>query len=610
MSHEIRTPLNAIIGLSEIQLQKNLSTSTREDLEKIHTSGGNLLSIINDILDISKIETGSFELISVDYDVPSLVNDTVQLNIVRIGSKEIVFKLKIDQTIPVRLFGDELRIKQVLNNLLSNAFKYTKAGNVTLTITWEKRGDNAWVVFAIQDTGQGIREKDIPKLFSEYSQLDTRANRYIEGTGLGLSITKNLVALMNGRIGVESVYGQGSTFTVQVPQKIMDETPIGEKVAQNLESFHFKEVYQNQSLRLVRSFMPYGKVLVVDDVETNLAVAKGLMMPYGLTIDTASSGFDAIAKVKSAGESGEDSYYDVIFMDHMMPGMDGLEAVRIIRNELAGNYGKTVPIVALTANALVGNERMFLAHGCNAFISKPVDVIQLDSVLNTWVRDKQDEETLRKAERDAKSKQGTQDSNGILENVSVSGIDFIQGRERYNGEAAYLDILRSWVRHTPGLLEKLRNLSEETLPEYSITVHGLKGSSYGIFANEVGKQAAELEAFSKAGDYASVLASNLSFIEMTESLLAGLGDILKKAEDGKEAKQKVSSPDTALLEKLLNATRRYKSGLMEEIMGEIESYDYESGGGLVLWLREQMDNLEYDAICSRLEEMDSLTVKG
>ena len=609
MSHEIRTPLNAIIGLSDIELQKNLPADTRINLEKVRNSGGNLLSIINDILDISKIETGNFKMIPVDYDMPSLINDTVQLNIVRIGTKKIKFKLDLDETIPLRLFGDELRIKQILTNLLSNAFKYTEEGNVSLTVRWEKRGDNAWMIFAVQDTGQGIKKEDIPRLFSEYHQLDAKANRHIEGTGLGLSITKNLVSLMDGKISLESEYGKGSVFTVQFPQRIMDASPIGAAVKQNLEAFRFKDIYHTQSLRLVRSYMPYGKVLVVDDVETNLDVARGLMLPYGLSIDTASSGPEAIEKVRVAGDKDTASRYDLIFMDHMMPGMDGVETVRIIRNELPGNYGRMVPIIALTANALAGNERMFLANGFNAFIPKPIDVIQLDTALNTWVRNKQSPETLQMAEIElTKLKKDDDYTSGVLDNVPVTGIDFAQGVERYNGEAAYLDILRSWCRHTPALLEKMKNLSLENLPEYSITVHGLKGSSYGIFANDIGKMAQELEGFAKAGDFASVQAGNTDFIAMTESVLQELGALLEKASTARGVKPKMALPDTTLLSRLLVAAKRYKSTVMEEILEELESHDYESGGELVVWLREQIDNLEYDAICSRLEGTD--TPKG
>ena len=294
MSHEIRTPLNAIIGLSEIELQKKLPMETRRDLEKIHNSGANLLAIINDILDISKIEAGSFELVPINYDVPSIINDTIHLNIVRIGSKRIVFKLEIDETMPLMLFGDELRFKQIMNNLLSNAFKYTEEGTVALKIGWERQEANALIALTVSDTGRGIREDDLPRLFLEYRQLDARANRHIEGTGLGLSITKNLVSMMNGTIAVESEYGKGSVFTVHIPQAIIDETPIGETTARNLERFQFKEIQPARGLRLIRSYMPYGRVLVVDDVETNLDVARGLMLPYGLSIDFALSGAEAI----------------------------------------------------------------------------------------------------------------------------------------------------------------------------------------------------------------------------------------------------------------------------------------------------------------------------
>jgi signal transduction histidine kinase len=282
MSHEIRTPLNAILGLSEIQLQNKLPDEARGDLEKIYNSGSTLLGIINDILDISKIETGNFELVPVDYDTPSLVNDTVQLNIVRIGSKPIAFKLDIDDTLPARLSGDELRVKQVLNNILSNAFKYTRAGTVTLQVRWEKRERDAFMCFVVSDTGQGIREEDMGKLFSEYSQLDAKSNRKIEGTGLGLSITKRLVEMMGGTVGVESEYGRGSAFTVRLRQGIVDEKPIGPEVAENLMSFRLIETRRSRSKNLIRARMPYGKVLVVDDVATNLDVAKGLLLPSAL----------------------------------------------------------------------------------------------------------------------------------------------------------------------------------------------------------------------------------------------------------------------------------------------------------------------------------------
>ncbi|MDR2110084.1 MAG: response regulator [Spirochaetaceae bacterium] len=596
MSHEIRTPLNAIIGLSEIQLQNELSEDTRADLEKIYNSGSILLGIINDILDISKIEAGNFELIPVDYDTPSLINDTVQLNIVRIGSKPITFRLNIDETLPSRLFGDELRVKQVLNNILSNAFKYTKAGMVTLQVRWEKRDNDALMIFTVSDTGQGIKKEDIGRLFSEYSQLDTQANRKIEGTGLGLSITKKLTEMMDGTISVESEYGWGSSFTVCLYHGIADSRPIGKEVVENLSSFRFIETRRTRSKNLVRARMPYGKVLVVDDVVTNLDVARGLMLPYGLTIDCVLSGQEAIEKIRA-----EEVKYDAVFMDHMMPGMDGVEATRIIRNEIGTEYAKTVPIIALTANALAGNEEMFLGLGFNAFIAKPIDIMRLDVLLNQWVRDKQSGETLWKAEHEPREEPSEKQAAGVLDAARIEGIDLKGGLQRYETEDTYLRILRSYFLHTPELLEKLRSLTRETLPEYAVTVHGLKGASYGVCAGEIGRWAEELEHAAKAGDYEKVSGENAAFIAAAEKTMDDIGNLLRKSDDRGPKKRTAPAPDKALLDKLLDASKRFKPAVMEEVMVEIEGYEYESGAELVTWLREQLDNLEYDAIRERLE---------
>ncbi|MDR3331845.1 MAG: response regulator, partial [Synergistaceae bacterium] len=358
VSHEIRTPLNAIIGLSEIQLQNELPKGTYSDIEKIYNSGMNLLDIINDILDISKIEAGGFELIPVEYDMTNLINDVVQLNIVRIGKKQITFGLEIDDTLPSRLYGDELRVKQILSNVLSNAFKYTKEGRVTLQIQWEREEDNAWLTFRVTDTGSGIRSEDIGKLFLQYSQLDTKANRRIEGTGLGLSITKRLLEMMGGTIDAESDYGKGSKFSMRLPQRIAGSEPIGRRTAENLMTFRFFEGRRSRGSSLVRSYMPYGNVLVVDDVPTNLDVAKGLLMPYGLSVHCVNSGQEAIDSIKD-----EKVRYNLILMDHMMPEMDGMEAARIIRNDIGTEYARSVPIMALTANAIDGTREMFLANG-------------------------------------------------------------------------------------------------------------------------------------------------------------------------------------------------------------------------------------------------------
>ena len=345
MSHEIRTPMNAILGITEIQLQdETLDQDIREALSKIYTSGDLLLGIINDILDLSRIESGKLELSIDKYEIASLISDTAQLNMMRIGSKPIEFELHIDENTPANISGDELRVKQILNNILSNAFKYTASGTVKLSVSSDANNDNneeTTLVFIVADTGQGMTEEQVGKLFDEYSRFNMEANRATEGTGLGMSITRNLVRLMNGDISVKSEPGKGSTFTVRLPQGKIGADVLGNEMAENLRQFRTSSRAQMKRVQISREPMPYGNVLIVDDVETNIYVAKGLLAPYELKIESAASGLEAIGKIKKGRE------YGIIFMDHMMPQMDGVETTKIIRD-----LGYTQPIVALTANAV------------------------------------------------------------------------------------------------------------------------------------------------------------------------------------------------------------------------------------------------------------------
>jgi CheY-like chemotaxis protein len=616
MSHEIRTPLNAILGLSEVELQNNLPESTRVNLEKIYGSGSLLLEIINDILDISKIESGTFEIFPTGYEFARLINDTVQLNIMRIGSKPIEFKLEIEETIPSRLYGDEVRVKQILNNLLSNAFKYTDAGEVRLSISWEQQGDDAVLSFTVKDTGRGIKKEDLEKLFSEYTQFDTAANRRIEGTGLGLSITRGLVERMMGIITVESEYGKGSVFRVTLSQGILDEKPIGGEMAGNLRNFRFiEERSRSRGNTLIRSWMPYGRVLVVDDLQTNLDVMTGLLMPYGLKVDTAISGKEAIERIRSG-----EVCYDVVFMDHMMPGMDGTEATWNIRNKIGTNYARTVPIIALTANAIAGSREMFLEKGFNDFIPKPIDIKRLNLVLNQWIRDKQDEETLMEAESQAKER--TQGPNPSPENDAegkwllehpVEGIDFTAALILYgNSGAAYMPILKSFVSHTPPLLDKMNKDLETSPSDYLIEVHGLKGTCNAIGAAEIGALARELEFGTKEGNMKMVKSRNGELTEKARGLTDRLTKLLDEWETGRPAENKKvrAEPDRELLRKLSEATAAFNSNETEEVLGELEQYRYERGEELVRWLREQAENFDYEAIHKRLEALRGGAAKG
>jgi len=515
MSHEIRTPMNAIIGIAQIELQQeNLTDECTTAFGKIYDSGNSLLGIINDILDMSKIETGKLELNPVEYDTPSLINDTVQLNIVRIGSKPIEFLLDVDENLPSKLFGDDLRIKQVLNNLLSNAIKYTASGSVKLSVNHFVSGDDLMLRFVVSDTGQGMKPEDLKMLFSEYTRFNASANRTTEGTGIGLNITQNLVNMMSGEIKVDSEYGKGSTFEVTLKQKAVDCPAIGRELVEQLRSFKFSGKKQYANLQITRELMPYGKVLIVDDVDSNLYVAKGLMTPYKLSIETASSGFETIDKIK-AGNS-----YDVIFMDHMMPEMDGIETTQKLRE-----LGYKGVIVALTANAIVGNEEIFFQSGFDDFVSKPIDIRQLNVVLNKFVRDKYPEE----------AKKYKSAANERRPEAAVSS----------SIDPKLLEIVR---RDAQKAVETLRKTMEDgDIKLFTTTAHAMKSALANAGENEMSAAALALENAGRNGDKDFLSANCDKFINSLLSLIERLSPV----NDGGGADENVREDVEYLAKQLL-----------------------------------------------------------
>jgi len=378
MSHEIRTPLNAIIGLTEAELRRDLPEANSETLRKIQSSGELLMGIINDILDMSKIEAGKFELILSTYDIVEMIYDTITVNMVHIGSKPIKFSVLVDESIPRCLKGDDIRIRQILGNLLSNAFKYTHKGKVELKAAWMPKGDAALLTFKISDTGMGIHTHDLKKLFSEYAQVNQQSTRGIGGTGLGLPICKRLVELMDGVLTAQSEYGKGSVFSVKIQQEIADRTPIGKETAASLKNFTFIPDRRELSVDYVP--IPNTRILVVDDVEINLEVAVACLEPYEIQVDCLNNGAEAVQRIKNG-----EPRYNLIFMDHMMPGMDGVAATQAIR-EIETQYAQTIPIIALTANVFADTENIFIGNGFQGYLSKPIDLKKLDDILHTWVR--------------------------------------------------------------------------------------------------------------------------------------------------------------------------------------------------------------------------------
>ena len=487
MSHEIRTPMNAIIGITQMQLQQDgFPDEYSSAFNKIYISGTNLLGIINDILDMSKIESGKFEINNAEYDVPSLIHDAVQLNIVRIGSKQIKFLLDVEENLPSRLCGDELRLKQILNNLLSNGIKYTNAGYVKLSISHSAgKHRDVTLRFAVEDTGQGMRSEDQKQLFSEYLRFNTDANRSTEGTGLGLNITRKLVEMMGGTIKVQSEHGKGSTFIVEVKQQAVECEAIGAEIAKGLQSFTFSGKRQIPHLEFTRFPMPYGKVLIVDDVDINLYVAEGLLAAYMLNIETAVSGFEAIEKIKSG------KTYDVIFMDHMMPKMDGIQATKILRSS-----GYKGTILALTANALTGNDEMFKQNGFDGFIAKPIDLRQLNAALNAFIRDKHAEEAGKYSESAVVSK-----------------------KER----AIDPKIIQMFCSDAEKAIAALRKaIDSGDLKRFTDIVHSIKPALAYIGENEASAAAFMLEKAGFNGDTGFIRINTENFIATLESLIQSL----------------------------------------------------------------------------------------
>jgi PAS domain S-box-containing protein len=502
MSHEIRTPMNAILGAAEIQLQKDTNTPDAEEaFDTIYNSGNLLLGIINNMLDLSKIEAGKMELNPAPYDIPSVIYDTVQLNLLHYESAPVEFNLTIAENTPLYLFGDELRIKQILNNILSNAFKYTEKGTVKLEVSAETPEEavdpNAYtdcvLVLRVRDTGQGMSEEQLGRLFEEYTRFNMNTNRTIVGTGLGMNISKRLADMMDGEISVESTPDAGTVFTVRLPQKQIGCDVCEPGLADKLRNVRFKTMSRLNRTQIVHEYMPYGRVLVVDDVESNLYVARGMLTPYGLAIETVTSGFEALEKIRNG------NVYDIVFMDHMMPKMNGVQATEYIRE-----MGYEHAIVALTANAVSGASETFLSSGFDGYISKPIDIRELNAVLNRLIRDKRPPDLIKAARKEMEQiKAAPQPAPKTVINDELAA-------------AAVHDI-----ENAIDVLLKFSSGSSD-IGLYTTTVHGMKSSLANIGETELSGFALKLELAGKDGDLPVITAQTPVFISELESLLKKL----------------------------------------------------------------------------------------
>lgn len=718
MSHEIRTPMNAIVGMCELILRdQDISNSVRESCFNIQSSSRSLLSIINDILDFSKIESGKMELIEAEFNIASMLNDVINMTMTRKGDKKIEIMVHADPDIPCGLIGDEVRIRQIMINLMTNAVKFTHSGAVTLKVSRSVQDYGINLKISVEDSGIGITEENLEKLFESFQQVDTRKNRSIEGTGLGLAISKRLVTQMGGFINVSSTYGQGSVFSFVLPLKVSDPRPFisvkepekvnaavfidfkkfelpaieqqyvvlmneisrqlkvkmlhttsMEELKSSVDSkavthcFIGKEEYlrhkdyflgissavsvvliqnvidavqlppsikciykpfytmsaasalNNESIMLnlnerrgssISFSAPRARVLIVDDTDINLRVAAGLMQPYNMQIMTADSGKAAISMLSSKD-------IDLVFMDHMMPEMDGVETTGIIR-QLEDEYYKKLPIIALTANAVSGVREMFIESGLNDFIAKPIELTALDRILKKWLPADKIMAPVSAAYGDNDRRSGVktqQVDDGV--HISVTkGLSYTGGNE-----GAYYEILEMYVRKGEEKIAQINGFAaEESWKNYITEVHALKSTSLSIGSVKLSEFAKKLELAGKSGDYAVIRNENADlmklYAEVVEEgryLLKKKGIVIKKEE---EDEQEIPTEPitfetlTEYISLLENSCNDFDGDETVRIAKEASAYSYDDKP-LKKWLKriaEYAEDFEYDSALAELETM-------
>jgi len=668
MSHEIRTPMNAVIGMAEMALREELPPAARDYIQQIQSSGKALLTIINDILDFSKIESGKMDINMVEYEPITIINDISNIIMTRIGDKDIELILDIVPDVPKKLYGDNIRIKQIIVNLANNAVKFTQTGQVLLKLQYE-REENDWLKLkvSIKDTGIGIKKKDLGKLFQSFQQLDSKRNRNIEGTGLGLAISKQLLTLMGGDIGVTSEYEKGSEFAFELPQKILDDTPSisvkekDSKIAADLMSnkyiceqlkkdserlgveyiavtqeedlqkllgqqkevilfmeqkdltldienflrdnpevtgivlvgFNITAEYPIENLLVMKKplyirdlamilnheeiiggseegkeeefdfIAPSARILIVDDNAINLTVAEGLLKPLQLRIDTVTSGKEAIRMISIYR-------YDLIFMDHMMPDMDGVETTHIIRR-FHEEYDD-IPIIALTANAVSGTKEMFLREGMNDFVAKPIELQVINSKIRYWLP----QEKIQKVQN--RPEAGQEEQSRQAELPMIQDLDTGYAMRLLGSDTLYWKVLKDYylvIRKKAELIKKLEQAEE--WPDYTVEVHALKSASRQIGALALADEAEAMENAGNNRDAALIHERTNGLLEKYLSYEVVLAEYFPEEESQAAKKGMITAEllDT-FFKALWEAFDNLDMDRMEEIAEEFKQYEYSS----------------------------------
>ena len=609
MSHEIRTPINAILGMDTMILREAKDSQIKDYAMDIQNAGQTLLALINDILDFSKIESGKLEIIQAEYDFSSLMHDIFNMIRVKAEAKKLELKLFVDENIPSKLFGDDVRLRQVLVNLLNNAVKYTQQGTVTLRVGGQVEGRRVRLDFSVEDTGIGIKEEDIGKLFHEFERIEEKRNRTIEGTGLGLNITTQILTLMGSMLNVESSYGKGSRFFFSLEQQIVDSTPIG-----NLEE-RIREQSANYSYHVTFT-APEAKVLVVDDNLMNLKVFVNLLKTTKICVDMADSGKACLEMI------GKNSY-DIIFLDHMMPEMDGIETLHHMKEQKENRCIGT-PVVALTANAISGAKEMYLSEGFDAFLPKPINPEKLEQmILKLLPRELLKFDETDEAEPDTQNApeevMTVQEVPGHSASLSEDFLPMVDGIDWSYGYLHLPDA--ELLKETVGDFYKTIEVEADTLQEfyvqlqetpsaigqYRIKVHSMKSAANLIGATVLGGMAKLLENAARDGNVELIEAMHDIFLREWLSYREKLMDCvmvgqMKDAEASQEAEQIKAAEAgvvSSCLEKLKEAIAELDIDAMDEAMKQLQSFRYPED------IQEKINRLEVYII-----NMDSERAEG
>ena len=583
MSHDIRTPMNAILGLNEMVLRSSRDDEIISYSESIRTAGNTLLGLINDILDLSKIEAGRMEIIDVDYSFVSTLNDLVNMVQQKAVDKGLAFKLNIDKDIPAILHGDEIRIKQVITNILSNAVKYTKEGSVTFSAGYEKLPDKPDAVIlkiSVADTGIGIKPEDMKRLFKAFERIEEKRNRNIEGTGLGMTIAQSFLAMMGSQLKVESVYGEGSVFSFDLEQEVVKWDPVGDYEEAFKRSLKERHGYHE------RFTAPEADVLVVDDTPVNLTVFSSLLKRTKIRIDTAESGDEAVVKYKN-------KRYDVIFLDHMMPNKDGIETLAEMRG-LKGMPNDETPIICLTANAISGMREMYIKAGFDDYITKPIDSERLEAMLLQY---------LPKDKIAPPSEDDEREDDVLPEFLyHLDAIDVDSGRKHCGNVESYMATLKMYLDTAAKNADDIEAFwAAGDIRNTTTKVHALKSTSRVIGAVELGEFAARLEKAGDSGDTETLGRELPGLLQQYRKLAEDL-EPLNEQGDPREEEGKPLITD----EELKEACRA-----LSEFC---ESFDFESvthvAGSLKKYRIPEAEAARVDAIIKAVDNYDYEMIPG